>query len=181
MLTEIDYNYDREALVQEAMDQSGYKPFVDPKSGKVIDQWLIKKNMGKCSQRISDDFQRILRTVIKPRFYIQNKGFTLPWHRDRGTLSAVNFVLSTSRDPIEYRQMLGKHQHVRKFEYQNAIIDVQIEHQVRASTSKRILFKLSLPELDYYAARDRYHEYYDAGMRRRELQPQTPALPGRQP
>ncbi len=160
MLKEIDYEYNRKALIQEAAVQDGYEPFVDPKSGTVIEQWLIKKKMGEYSRKIANDFKTILNTTVKPRFYIQQKGFTLPWHRDRGTLSAVNFVLSTSKDPIEYRKIANGQEYIEKFEYQNAIIDVQIDHQIRATNGERVLFKLSLPDIDFDTAKNRYDKYY---------------------
>ena len=101
MLTEIDYDIDMRLIQSESREMKGYEPFVDPKTGMVIHEWLIKKDVPGYGKRVSEEFEKILGTPVKPRFYIQEKGFTLPFHQDRGTQCCVNFVLSTSSDPTQ--------------------------------------------------------------------------------
>ena len=43
-MTEIDYEYDKKMLLREAEDREGYEPFVDPKTGVIIKEWLISIN-----------------------------------------------------------------------------------------------------------------------------------------
>lgn len=150
-IEEIGYDFDKERLLDEALRPDGYGPFVDPKNGKVSKDWLIKREVDHYAKTITEDFATILETKVKPRFYIQTKGFTVPWHQDRGTQSAINFVLTTSRDPIEFRH--------RVYRYRTAIIDVQQEHQVTATTEDRVLFKLSLPDMDFDTARRKFYKY----------------------
>tara|TARA_Y200000002_G_scaffold271746_1_gene226275 strand:+ start:272 stop:739 length:468 start_codon:yes stop_codon:yes gene_type:complete len=153
MIHEIDYEYDTRALRLEAEDMKGYEPFVDPKNGNVIDKWLIKREVTGYARWLSSTFEKMLDTAIKPRFYIQEKGFTLPFHRDRGTTCAVNFILSTSRDPIRFKTEWG----VNSYQYTTAIVDVSREHEVRASSQDRYLFKLSIFDKSYEEVVDKYN------------------------
>ena len=81
MLTEINYEYDKKMLLREAEEREGYEPFVDPKTGTVIKEWLIKRDVTGYGKMICDEFMRVLNVPIKPRFYIQEKGFTVPFIR----------------------------------------------------------------------------------------------------
>ena len=151
MLQEIDYYYNDEVLLAEALQTEGYKAFTDPHNGKVSPQWQQKFKVSKYAQSISDSWKKILQVENVPRFYIQEEGFTIPWHQDRGTKVAINFVLSGSKAPIEFRE--------GSVEYTVAMIDVQKEHRVTASDGKRILFKLSIFDIDYNIACERYDKY----------------------
>ena len=155
MLTEIDYEYDKKMLLREAEDREGYEPFVDPKTGTVIKEWLIKRDVSGYGRTICDEFMRILNVPIKPRFYIQEKGFTLPFHQDRGTQCCINFVLSTSRDPIVFRHSYNTF----KFQYEKALVNVQEEHMVEASREDRYLFKLSIFDISYDEALETMTEH----------------------
>ncbi len=145
MLYEIDYEYDKRMLLQEARVKDGYEPFVDPKNGSVIQKWLIKRDVTGYGAVLTDTFKSLLDVDIKPRFYIQEKGFTLPYHRDRGTTCAINFVLSSIADPITFRQGFNTFH----FKYKTAIVDVTQEHMVTAMTSDRYLFKMSIFDKSY--------------------------------
>ena len=148
MIYEIDHPIDERTLKREADVREGYEPFVDPKSGTVIERWLIKRDVTGYARVLTRDFEEILDTNIKPRFYIQERGFTLPFHRDRGTTCAINFVLSDTSDPIEFRD--------RSYTYKSAIIDVTREHQVTATTGDRVLFKMSIFDLSFDEVVRRY-------------------------
>ena len=155
MLTEIDYEYDKKMLFREAEDQEGYEPFVDPKTSTVISEWLINRDVGGYGKRICDEFMRVLNVPIKPRFYIQEKGFPRPFHQDRGTQCCINFVLSTSRDPIVFRVGYNTF----KFQYEKALLNVQEEHMVEASREDRYLFKLSIFDISYDEALETMTEH----------------------
>jgi len=154
MLTEINYDIDMNMIRKESRDMNGYAPFVDPKTGITIEKWLIKKDVTGYARVVSDHFQKILNVEVKPRFYIQEKGFTLPFHQDRGTQCCINFVLSTSKDPIVFR----KNHNTYSYQYQKALINVQEEHMVKASREDRYLFKLSIFDMSYDEARDILNE-----------------------
>lgn len=145
MLTEIDYDIDMKLIRQESEEKEGYTPFVDPKTGTVINEWLIKRDVTGYGRVVSNEFQKILNIKIKPRFYIQEKGFTLPFHQDRGTQCCINFVLSTAKDPIIFR----KDYNTYSYQYKQALINVQEEHMVKAAKEDRYLFKLSIFDITY--------------------------------
>ena len=145
MLTEIDYDIDMKMIRKESRDMEGYAPFVDPKTGRVVDEWLIKRVSTGYARVVSDHFEKILNVEVKPRFYIQEKGFTLPFHQDRGTQCCINFVLSTSKDPIVFR----KDHNTYTYQYKQALMNVQEEHMVKASREDRYLFKLSIFDMCY--------------------------------
>ena len=155
MLYSFKYDFDKSRLLEEAMVKSGYEPFKDPKTGGITEEWLIKRNVTGYASVISEEFEKILDVKIKPRFYIQEKGFTLPFHQDRGTKCCVNFVLSTSRDPITFRRGYNTF----AFQYSIALLNVQEEHMVEASREDRYLFKLSIFDIDFDTALQRIQQY----------------------
>ena len=153
MIKNIDTEYDRALLKREALDMNGYEPFIDPKTGNVIEKWLIKRQVGNYATELVCRFEEMLKCNIKPRFYIQEKGFTLPPHVDRGTTCAVNFVLSTKRDPITFYTDWG----YMRYTYETAIVDVTQRHEVTASSEDRLLFKMSIFDKSF----DEVSEAYD--------------------
>ena len=151
MIEHINYDVDEERLLLEAENFDGYEPYLDPKTKHILNHWLIKRVSTGYGRLIADDFEKILSTKVKPRFYILKKGFELPFHSDRGTTCAINFVLSTSDDAISFRD--GDHK------YKSAIIDVTQDHAVKAVTEDRYLFKLSIFDKSYDDCREDYVRY----------------------
>lgn len=155
MIYKIDYEYDRKLLLRECTDKEGYEPYVDPKTGNVLNEWQVKRGVSGYGKMIGEEFEEILDVPINPRFYILEKNFTLPFHQDRGTTCSINFVLSTSRDPITFRQGCNTFH----FKYKSAIIDVTQEHMVTASKEDRYLFKLSIFDKSYEEVLETYVRY----------------------
>ncbi len=150
MIYDIDYHIDRDYVLYES-EKVQYSSFVDPKSKNVLDFWKICHDVGPYTQAITNDLCKILDVHIKPRYYIQEVGSTIPWHVDRGTKCAINVVLSTDRDPIEFRD--------RSYHYSTALIDTTKEHRVSAVTEPRVLFKMSIFDKSFGDCRDAYIEY----------------------
>ena len=150
----VDYDINEKLILKESRERDGYEPFVDPKTGTVIKEWLIKKNVTGYGKTVSNHFEKILGIEVKPRFYIQEKGFTLPFHQDRGTQCCINFVLSTSKDPIIFK----KEHKVYTFKYKKALINVQEEHMIAATLEDRYLFKLSIFDMNYEQAKEILNE-----------------------
>lgn len=142
-------------MLREQAESVEYKPFVDPLTNTEMPLWLMCRNVDGYGAVVTEFFTSILKTEVKPRFIIQKKGFVLNFHKDRGTKSAINFILSTVEDPIRFRVDNEYHE----FKYTQALIDVQTEHEVVASKEDRYLFKLSLPELDFNEAKKRLIKY----------------------
>lgn len=150
MLYNLNYDIDFNLLKRDA-DACEYEPFVDPLTETVMPLWLMCRDVQGYGLVVRDFFKDILYTDVKPRFIIQKKGFVLNFHKDRGTKSAINFVLTTSTDPIRFRTDSGSN----SYQYKMALIDVQTEHEVVAAREDRYLFKLSLPNINYNEALER--------------------------
>ena len=142
-------------MLREQAESVEYNPFVDPLTNTEMPLWLMCRNVDGYGAVVTEFFTSILETEVKPRFIIQKKGFVLNFHKDRGTKSAINFILSTVEDPIRFRVDNEYHE----FKYTQALIDVQTEHEVVASKEDRYLFKLSLPELDFNEEKKRLVKY----------------------
>jgi hypothetical protein len=145
MITHVKYSYDKKRLKSEALTSEGYEPYYDPVSKRHISVWKISKDIGKYGSEISQEFEHLLECSVSPRYYLLQKGVTLPFHKDRGTRCCINFVLSDARDPIEFK--------TGKYSYECALVNVQEDHQVTAAAEDRILFKLSIFDIDYDEAR----------------------------
>ena len=133
-LIEIDIKFDKERLLQEALDLDGYTTFINPKDKKPVEGWYIKvitDGYGLVVSNYLRDYFNI--SLCKPRFYIQQPGVTLPFHKDRGTLCSFNFLLSENPEPILFRD--------ETILYKHCLLNTAVEHSVVNSNEKRILFK----------------------------------------
>ena len=64
----------------------------------------------------------------------------LPWHKDKGTKCAVNWVINHSKEKLEYKDS--------SYEYDMAIVDTSKLHRVTC-LRERILFKVSCFDMTY--------------------------------
>jgi len=136
-IIEFDFDYNKELLLVQANDMEGYEPYIDPLDGKSYDKWIIKRVNTGYAQELSDHFQKLFELKeCRPRFYIQKLGFSLPFHRDRGTLCSFNFLLSENPGVINFRKF--------DYSYKIGLLNTQAEHAVLNLTSDRILFKISV-------------------------------------
>lgn len=146
-LIELDVDIDRQQLLNEAEDLSGYKTFIDPKTNDPINGWLIKRIETGYGQIVSDFFKKQFNLKdCRPRFYIQEPGVDIPFHKDRGTLCSFNFVLSDKPDPIWFRN--------GSMVYRNALLNTAVDHAVLNTKSKRVLFKLSIFDQTFQEIKD---------------------------
>jgi hypothetical protein len=146
-LYKFSYDYNQEFLLSEATDLDGYFPFVDPLTKNTINDWLIKhvKKDNSYGWKICEHFTKITGMKCKPRFYDQKKGFTLPFHKDRGTKCSINIVLSDDPDPILFRD--------QKVLYKIGLLNTEAEHSVIA-TKQRLLYKLSFFDNSFLEVRE---------------------------
>lgn len=149
MIYKFDFDYDHDLLMQHALED-GYTNFVDPKGGKVFDNWFIKHVSSGYGKTISDMFEQMFQCEVRPRFYIQNPGWSLGFHRDRGTQCAINIVLQGEDDKITFRGY-GLEESIS---YKVALLNVQDEHAVLEPKSKRYLFKMSIFDKTYQEIRE---------------------------
>lgn len=136
-IIEFDFDYNKELLLTQAIDMEGYEPYIDPLGSQSSDKWLIKRVNTGYAQEMSDHFQKLFELKeCRPRFYIQRLGFSLPFHKDRGTQCSFNFLLSENPDVINFRDF--------DYLYKIGLLNTQMEHAVLNLTSERILFKISV-------------------------------------
>ena len=142
MLFHIEKNIDYETILKEALDLTDYENFVDPKDGTIVEEWKIKKTNHGYSKKISDYYESFLESnECKPRFYIQQKNWSLPFHKDRGTLCSINYVLSNTNDKVTFKSY--------EKSYKCALLNVQEEHSVTNLKEDRLLFKVSIFDKTY--------------------------------
>ena len=136
-LIPINFDFDKEKLIAQANVLSGYETFIDPATNLPINGWLIKKISSGYGFEISNYLKDYFQCKdCRPRFYIQEAGVSIPFHKDRGTLCSFNFLLSDQLDPISFKD--------RTVTYRTALLNTSIDHAVINPKSKRILFKVSI-------------------------------------
>lgn len=144
---EFDLDFDRESLINQGKNLDGYVSFQDPANGDVFDRWLIKKVDSGYAKLLADHLGSMFCIKdYRPRYYIQYPGFSLGFHRDRGTLCSFNFLLEGDSDPINFRD--------RNIYYRQCLLNTQIEHAVLEVTSPRLLFKISVFDKSYQEIAD---------------------------
>lgn len=136
-------DFDLDKLRAEIEDISVFKNFYKPHTNLLINGWLFYKPTKGYSVDIAHYLADITNTDIQEvsaRFYIQEKGYAIPFHRDVGTMCSLNILLSEANDPICFFQKEGKIHH----SYKSALINVSEQHSVPAPIDEpRILFKVS--------------------------------------
>jgi hypothetical protein len=136
-LIEFEFDYNKDLLLAQANDLKDYECFIDPANGDVFDGWLIKRVNSGYAQELSNYFQKLFDLKdCRPRFYIQKPGFSLGFHKDRGTFCSFNFLLSNDIDVINFREF--------NCSYRIGLLNTQVDHAVLNVSSERILFKISV-------------------------------------
>jgi hypothetical protein len=136
-------DFDLDKLRAEIEDISVFKNFYVPHSNMLIEGWFYHKATKEYSVGIAHYLADITNTDIQEvssRFYIQEKGYAIPFHRDVGTMCSLNILLSEANDPIYFYQKGEKTHH----SYKSALINVSEQHSVPAPIDEpRLLFKVS--------------------------------------
>jgi len=125
-------------LLNEALSYEDYQPYCDTKNENYLDDWLQKHTFEGLAFDIANMYKdKLDLKEVRPRYYIQKSGFTLPWHQDRGTECSFNFVLDGTSS-ISFRD--------GDFYYSSAILNTQEEHAVFQTDEDkdRVLLKLSV-------------------------------------
>jgi hypothetical protein len=136
-LIKFNYSYDKQQLLTQALDMNDYTRFKDPKTGFIFNSWFIKHCEHGYAIDITNEFKNMFEIKeCKPRFYIQEAGFSLGFHKDRNTLCSFNFILSDDPDPINFRGY--------SVNYTQGLLNTQVDHAVLSTKNKRILFKISV-------------------------------------
>ena len=141
MISKLTYDFDVDhlnKLYENNLDL--VKPFVEM-NGNTIEHFYILKIKDKYLDQLIEQ----IGYEARPRFLLMKKGCTLPYHKDAGTLSAINILLKGD-DPI--------HIEGSDYHYEMALIDVQKQHTVNV-TNDRLIFKFSYFDVDYETLKTR--------------------------
>lgn len=138
-----------DSILEQAKLEEGYKSYYDTKNKHHINGWDQKHIDSGPAYEYSKIIQDILELKdVRPRFYIQHTGMTIPMHKDRGTQCSFNFILEgTSPITFEYGEEY----------YQKAILNTQSMHAVYNTIDDRVLYKISIFDQSYDEVVKRYN------------------------
>ena len=89
---------------------------------------------------------------IKPRYYIQEKNSSVPFHRDINTKCAINIVLSNDAGPILFED-------IGEVVYRCALLNTTQKHSVPKFQNERLLLKFSIFDKTYEEVKRRFKDY----------------------
>lgn len=139
-----NFSYNEQKLIEEFQDRSRFQYHISQRDPSMTFdyKWLIKRVDSGYGKELQDYFKKILDLEdIRPRFYIQQPGYSLPWHTDNGTLCSINIVCNDDSNPISFRD--------EEIFYKIALLNTQVEHSVTTTTNERWLFRLSIFDKSY--------------------------------
>lgn len=146
-LVHLDVEFDKKLLLEQANEKEGWKNWQDPKTGRVFNDWYVKHVDSGYAMAIAEYFKKEFGIKdCRPRFFWTKAGFNLPFHKDRGTLCAVSFMLYEEKDPISFEDS--------EVEYTYALLNVSKDHAVFNSEHDRLQFKLSIFDKSFEELRD---------------------------
>ena len=73
-IEEIGYDFDKERLLDEALEHDGYEAFVDPKTKRVVKEWLIKRNVDNYAKTINQRLRNDTRDESKAEVLRTDQG-----------------------------------------------------------------------------------------------------------
>lgn len=146
-LVHLDVEFDKKLLLEQANEKKDWCKFEDPKTKHVFDDWHVKRIDSGYGMVVSEYFKKEFGIEdCRPRFFWTKAGFDLPFHKDRGTLCAVSFMLYEEKAPITFEDSV--------VEYTNALLNVSKTHGVFDSKHDRLQFKLSIFDKSFEELRD---------------------------
>lgn len=138
MLRHINYPLD-EQRVLDILDENKHK-FQTYKDSRYTDydkDWENSWRILRMQHSYFDKIMQDLNIEADPRFYILDPHTYLPPHVDNGTLCCVNMIID-SKNPVPVN-ILGT-----DYVYNQALLNVAVEHSVRNGPEPRILLKFSI-------------------------------------
>ena len=115
-----------------------------------VDWWRVirhddmtSKVVHNFTHKVKDAFE--LPGKVDGRFYRLVAGHKLPWHQDRGTQCSFNFVINGSA-PCWFKD---EYDNEYRFTYEQSLFNTQAWHSVEASDTDRLLFKVSIFDIEY--------------------------------
>jgi len=141
--TNIDFDYD---IFFKEYNRIKHCEVDYSRGGKSAPHWRVIRDKN-LNSKLSYDYAESLkkrygilgRTNVS--FYRLLANEVLPWHIDTGTKCAINFILNGDASPISYRS--------GNYTYKQALIQTDIEHMVTNKNKDRILYKISIFDMDF--------------------------------
>tara|TARA_R110000744_G_scaffold145473_1_gene258151 strand:+ start:3026 stop:3532 length:507 start_codon:yes stop_codon:yes gene_type:complete len=113
---------------------------------------IRNEDMEDChlANNIASNISLLIRTEVKPRYYIQEAESDLNPHRDVGATVAINIILKGT-GPVCF-------DNTYEMSYNCAILDVTQLHSVRTEDT-RILFRMTMNDISYEEVLSRINEH----------------------
>ena len=142
-LTNLEFDYDL-FLSEYKRAQNNEKDYA--RGGKSVKYWRVVRLEDLQSDIVDNYCKQFAKDYdisgkVDGRFYRLIANTTLPWHVDSGTKCSVNFLLSGKTAPIIFKS--------GTYHYKQALLNTTVEHSVRNGPVDRILFKISIFDLDF--------------------------------
>ena len=155
----LDIDYDSAKLIQESI-MVHYDTF---RTGKNTNTWFDDQetwHIGKVNDsRIYPEVHRLKKmietltdSIIKPRYYVQAKGSSVPFHRDQNTECSINIVLSNRAGPILFED-------IGEIVYRCALLNTTQRHSVPEFKTERLLLKYSIFDKTYQDVRKKLQHF----------------------
>jgi len=89
---------------------------------------------------------------VKPRYYVQAKGSSVPFHSDMKTECSINIILSNRAGPILFED-------IGEVVYRCALLNTTQRHGVPKFKTERLLLKFSIFDKTYREVREKMRDY----------------------
>ena len=156
----LDIDYDSAKLIEESI-MVHYSPF---QTGKKTDSWFDNQEtwyMGRVNDsRMYLEVHRLKKMIetltgsdnVKPRYYVQAKSSSVPFHSDMKTECSINIVLSNRAGPILFEE-------IGEVVYRCALLNTTKRHGVPKFKTERLLLKYSIFDKTYEEVREKMRDY----------------------
>jgi len=149
----LDIDYDSAKLIEEST-MIDYSPF---RTGKKTNTWFDNQNtwdIGRVDDnephlevhRLKEIIETLTGSIVKPRYYVQAKNSSVPFHKDQNTECSINIILSNHAGPICFED-------IGEVEYRCALLNTTQRHSVPEFDSERLLLKYSIFDKTYQDVR----------------------------
>lgn len=160
-----DYHFDRDKLLELWHNKysNEVEVYDDPRVDEYINRPEFIKQYGHWSKDVwqiariedSDYANEIIEFFgvnARPRFYLLKANEVLPYHDDRDTTCAINFILSDEPAPISFMDTKNTHY------YKTALLNTTLGHGVWNGPKDRLIFKLSVFDEDFETVKHKIEE-----------------------
>lgn len=133
-----DYNFDIQKLNQALDDfKNLFVPYSDYRG--TLDWWSVARDI---EFDYATELCKTFGIIAKPRFYKLKANCVLPMHKDHGTECSINVLVnSVNPAPVDFED--------KQYSYTSCLLNTQNRHSVTTADEDRILFKLSIFDLDF--------------------------------